>query len=237
VSAAWQLAGWGCFALALAGLAHLRRRLESRFALVAEASHELRGPITAVSLGLSTLVRDAEPGHARHAAALDLELRRAGLALEDLAAAPEGRRSPPRLGPVDVGDLLEEAGEAWGSVASALGAAVHVEPPAEWWVVLADRPRLAQALSNLVANALEHGETPVVLRARPAPGVLRLEVADSGRGLPHGLPDPRRHAGRRGHGLGIAARASAASGGVLRSERGAEGHVMAIELPLPEDAA
>lgn len=238
MTAAWQVAGWACFAMALGALGVVRRRVESRFALVAEASHELRGPLAAVQLGLSSLARGAEPEGARQAAALDLELRRAGLALEDLAAAPEGRRAPGRIGPVDVADLLDDAGEAWGSVATALGASVRVESPAEWWVVLADRVRLAQALSNLVANALEHGETPVLLRARRAGTALRLEVVDSGCGLPGGLSfAPRPHSGRRGHGLGIAARAVGACGGRLHSGCGPDGHVMAIVLPLPEDPA
>lgn len=232
MSAAWQLAGWACFAMAIGALAVVRRRIESRFALVAEASHELRGPLTAVQLGLSALVREAEPGGARRAAALDLELRRAGLALEDLAAAPEGRRAQSRVAPVDVADLLETAGEAWSSVATALGGSVVVEPPAEWWVVRGDRVRLAQALSNLVANAIEHGEAPVRLRARRADGMLRLEVVDAGRGLPGRLPGARSHTGRRGHGLGIAARVAEGCGGRLRSGRGPEGHVIALELPL-----
>ncbi len=232
MTAAWQLAGWACFAMAVAALAVVRWRIESRFALVAEASHELRGPLTAVQLGLSALVREAEPDGARRAAALDLELRRAGLALEDLAAAPVGRRAAERLAPVDVADLLEDAGEAWAAVAAALGGSVEVERPEEWWVIRGDRVRLAQALSNLVANAIEHGEAPVRLRARRAQDALYLEVVDAGCGLPGRLPAPRPHTGRRGHGLGIAARIAEGCGGRLRSACGPEGHVMALELPL-----
>ena len=61
-------------------------------ALVAEAAHELRAPLSAALLGLHGLVADA--AGARRVAAVELELRRAGLALEDLDAAPRGRRAP-----------------------------------------------------------------------------------------------------------------------------------------------
>ena len=233
-AAAVSVVGWGCALSALVALCLLRWRLDTRMALVAEASHELRGPLSAVRLGLATLIRDAGPESARHATALELELRRAGMALEDLAAAPSGRRTPDRAGPVDVADLLWEAGDVWGTVAAALGTEIQVSHPAEWWVVRADRLRLAQALGNLVSNAIEHGVAPVQLRARSHRGdTLRLEVVDAGTGLPgHLPPGSRGHIGRRGHGLAVAARVAHGCGGRLTSERCLEGHVMSLELPL-----
>ncbi|MBA2515700.1 MAG: hypothetical protein H0V22_00005, partial [Solirubrobacterales bacterium] len=56
-----SLVGWGCALSALVALALLRWRLNTSMALVAEASHELRGPLSAVRLGLATLIRDAGP--------------------------------------------------------------------------------------------------------------------------------------------------------------------------------
>jgi signal transduction histidine kinase len=230
----WELGGWACAAAALGTVAVLRHREEARLALVAEASHELRGPVTAVQLGLAGLARDAEPERARRAAALDLELRRAGLALADLAAAPAGRRAPDRPGPVDVADVLAEAAEAWTPVARAFGGRIELEPCTEWWVVRADRVRLAQALGNLVANAIEHGRPPVVLRARRvaqklgsrwrtrAPGSARCPKATGGGA----------HAGRRGHGLAVAARVAAASGGRLVTGHEPAWRTVALELPL-----
>ena len=230
---ALALAGWLVALGAFAMLALWRARLGSRLALVAEASHELRGPLTAVQLGLAGLARDTLPAATRRrAASLDLELRRANRALADLAAAPEGRRAPDEVGPVDVADLLEEAGDAWAGVASAFGTRVVVEPPAEWWVVRADRVRLAQALGNLLANAVEHGAGPVTLRARRGESGLRIEVVDAGRGLPLGPAPVPPHAGRRGHGLAVAARVAERCGGRLVAESLGGGlHVVALDLP------
>src|SRR3954447_10864049 len=63
-----------------------------RLVLVARASHELRGPLSAVQLGRGPL-----SGEPARVAAIELELARAGRALEDLAAAPAG--PPPAAAP------------------------------------------------------------------------------------------------------------------------------------------
>src|SRR4051812_50217818 len=69
-----------------AAFAVLFVRSHWRLVLVARASHELRGPLSAVQLGLGAL-----SGEPARVAAIELELARVGRALEDLAAAPAGR--------------------------------------------------------------------------------------------------------------------------------------------------
>ena len=81
------LASW---ALTLAFVA-LRLRAHLRLVLVARATHELRGPLFAVQLGLHGL-----GGEPARLAAIELELARAGRALDDLAAAPAGGRASTR---------------------------------------------------------------------------------------------------------------------------------------------
>ena len=73
--------------LLVAALGAFLFRAHLRLVLVARASHELRGPLTAVHLGLHGL-----SGEPARLAAIDLELRRAGLALDDLTAARRGGR-------------------------------------------------------------------------------------------------------------------------------------------------
>ena len=97
---------------------------------------------------------------AARAAAVDLELRRAALALEDLVAASRGRRAGTRSELVDVGALLDDGAEAWRPLAAAFGASLSVEPLRGRALVRADPVRLAQACGNLVANAVEHGAAP-----------------------------------------------------------------------------
>ena len=101
--------GWTAALCALVTAALLRVSADRRMALVAEAAHELRAPLSAALMGLHGVVADAPA--ARRVAAVELELRRAGLALADLDAAPRGRRAPELAEPLDVRALLDEAVE------------------------------------------------------------------------------------------------------------------------------
>ena len=174
--------GWLAAAAALVVVWLLRLEGERRMALVAQAAHELRAPLGAALLGLHGVV-DGAAG-ARRVAAVELELRRAGLALADLDAAPRGRRAPGRTEALDVRALLAEAVEAWRPLAAALAGELHVDAAGPPLVVRADRLRLTQAVGNVVLNALEHGAGPVRVRVHATSTHVRIEVRDHGPGLP-----------------------------------------------------
>ncbi|MGH2950229.1 MAG: sensor histidine kinase, partial [Solirubrobacteraceae bacterium] len=208
------------WALAASAL-HLRER--RRVVLAARAGHEIRGPLSTARLALGGLERSARVD------AIDLELRRAALALDDLAGGT--RRAT--LEPVDAGALLREAAQAWGALADARGGELVVEPaPAR---VLADPLRLLQACGNLVANALEHGEGPVRVRARAGGGRVRIEVTDAGPGLPAPVPvlvaAARGRRTARGHGLAIAASIAERHGGRLLTAPAPSGARLVLDLP------
>ena len=237
MTAALAVVGWLAALAAFATVAALRVSTERRMALVAEAAHELRAPLSAALLGLHGVVADAAA--ARRVAAVELELRRAGLALEDLDAAPRGRRAPESAEPLDVHALLADAVEAWRPLAGALAAELHFDAAGQRLVVRADRLRLTQAVGNLVLNALEHGAGPVRLRVHATRTHVRVEVRDHGPGLPApvaalagGLP----HAGRRGHGLAVASRVVARHGGRLLTAPVSAGACVVLELPRADAA-
>jgi signal transduction histidine kinase len=225
--------GWAAAALCGGLAAALQARLVRHVALVADAGHELRGPLCAARLGLY-FVDDEE-----RAAAIDLELRRAALALDDLTAACDGRRSGERVQLVDVGALLDDAAEAWGPLASAFGAELAVEPLRGRALVRADPVRLTQACGNLVANAVEHGASPVRVRGRVLPGRVRVEVHDAGPGLPRPVGELIRRrtpgaASPRGRGLAIAAGIAERHGGRLAAAPSADGACLVLELPCAD---
>ena len=198
--------------------------------LVADAGHELRGPLCAARLGLHGL------GDAERAAAVDLELRRAALALDDLVDGGRGRRAGERSELVDVGALLDDAAEAWRPLAVAFGAALAVEPLRGRALVRADPVRLAQACGNLVANAVEHGASPVRVRGRVVAGRVRVEVTTRARASrcrcePAGGRRRRRRGAPRGRGLAIAARIAERHGGRLAAAPSARGACLVLELP------
>jgi signal transduction histidine kinase len=231
LTTAWVLAATG-FAAVIACCLELRRRRE----LVARACHELRGPLTAVRLSLATMERRGEAPPER-LASLELELRRAGLALDDFAAARSGRRTLDRDEPVEIAELLEEQLASWQVVAGVFQSTLALGSAVPGAFVRGDRLRLAQAISNLVANALEHAPGRVELTARNVGARhVRIEVVDEGPGLPSPVTALTRRArggrGRRGRGLAIATEIADRHGGRIIAAPAPRGARIGIELPV-----
>jgi len=195
------------FVIALIALLGLARRVVSdaqRLRLIAEAEHELRGPLQVIAL--------AAPDHCR------VDMERLRVALADLAAAREGRRSDAADEPVRLDRLVWRAATASDLVARRAGGGVHLDWAAGPVTVNANRGRLAQAFGNLLANAVEHGGGQVRVTGRRTKRGIRVEVRDAG----------------RGHGLTIATKAVRDSGGTLTAARAGSGTAVAIELPLAD---
>jgi signal transduction histidine kinase len=219
-----------------------RRALVRRTEDLACATHELRGAIGAARLAVAAAGRAREPSQ-RRLRAVELELDRAALALEDL----DGRRHWV-FGYVDVGELLADSVEAWQAAAEARGAELGLRWSGCRALVIGDRVRLAQVTGNLIANAIEHGGGRVEVRGRLDGEAVRIEVSDEGPGLPATVLEL---AGRaraleppgyarateppgtpgRGHGLGIAAALVDGHGGRLSSAPSVRGARLVVELP------
>lgn len=236
-------AGWSVALLALFLVAWQRRRFDGAGRLVAEAAHELRGPLCAARLAIGSLERvfaDVPTVGAR-LAAIDAELSRAGLAVDDLGAALETGRSPAESELVDLNELLTQHEPVWSSIAGVHGAVLAVRPGPRPARVLANRLRLAQAMGNLVANGCEHGGGVVTVQVRVTGECLRVEVSDHGRGLPGPIGEliarrPRSAPGRapyaaRGHGLTVARRVAEELGGSLAAAPAQRGARLVLELP------
>ena len=235
MNAAAALGGWIAAGVAAAMMLALRRVSGSRMEAVARACHELRGPLTAARLGLSLHARSGELS-ADRLRAIDTELGRATLALQDLAEA--GRDGPRMhaLEKVDLIELLVDCVHGSSGLADALGATVMHSWCGPRVSVWGDRLRLAQALGNLIANAIEHGGGLVEVGGRVGESVVRLEVCDDGPGLPGPLGDltrrARRGRGSRGRGLAVATAIAQAHGGRVVTAPSPRGACIALELPL-----
>jgi signal transduction histidine kinase len=190
--------------IAVLGLARRVLADHVRLQLIAEAEHELRGPLQALAL--------AAPEHCSP------ELERARIALADLGAARSGRRADPATEPIRLDRLVWRTATASDLAARRVGGGVHLDWSAGPVTVQADRARLTQALSNLLANAVEHGGGQIRVTGRKTKGGIRVEVRDSG----------------RGHGLTIATKAVRECGGTLTAARAGSGTAVSIELPVAE---
>ena len=200
--------------IALLGLARRVIADHQRMQLIAEAEHELRGPLQVIALAADADARRSA------AACVDMrpEIERAQIALADLAAARSGRRADADAEPVRLDRLVWRTATASDLAARRVGGGVHLDWSAGPVTIHANRGRLAQALGNLLANAVEHGGGHVrVVGRRTARGV-RVEVRDSG----------------RGHGLTIAAKAVRDSGGRMTAAKAGTGTAVAIDLPVSD---
>ena len=230
-------AGWGIAAIGLAvGLrAHLR--LAQRMEAVARACHEVRGPLTAVGLGVSLGDRPGGLSVLR-LRAIETEIDRAALAVEDLAAVSRRRPRPvaPAREHVSMADLIGDAVIAAEGRAMSAGMTVQGGWEGPDAVVQAERLRLAQALGNLIANAVEHGAGVVRVHGSARGAEVHLEVADDGPGLPASVAEiirrPRSGRGARGRGLAIASSIVRSYGGTLTTAPTPQGATLMFRLPV-----
>jgi signal transduction histidine kinase len=214
VIAALGLAGWGVAAVLVAAVLNLTQRLE----LVARAEHEVRGPATVLSLAVERLRRD--PAARRHVQPLDVELERLAAALDDLRAARRGGRAAPPPVSIDLEGMAHAAVESWRPALEAKGRRAAVDWRAAGARVAAAPGRVAQALGNLMANAVEHGEGPVELRGRRTARGVRVEVINGE---------------ERGRGLAVASAAAEDAGGRLAFESRGGKAAAAVELPASDE--
>ena len=103
------------------------------------------------------------------------------------------------------------------------------------WDGVGDRLRLAQALGNLIANAIEHGGGEVRVTVGTRAQTVRIEVCDDGPGLPAPVAAlarrPRRGRGTRGRGLAIALAIARRHGGTIAAAPARAGARVVLELP------
>jgi two-component system, OmpR family, sensor kinase len=164
-----------------------QRREEEKWQLVSDASHELRTPLTALRTEVELALlgdRDASELRAALRSAAD-EIRRVCRLADDilmLAQADHGQL-PLRLRPLEPRVLLEAAAARARAAAWTRGRQIVVRDMAPGRWVLGDSDRAAQALDNLVSNALRYGGGTIALTARDDGRLLGLHVADQGSGF------------------------------------------------------
>jgi signal transduction histidine kinase len=220
-------AGWPLLATAALAFAGERLRVGRRRSALNRGLHELRRPLQA--LALTAPRASAGPG--------PIELAIAALA--DLDREINGGEAPPRLGEFAPRPLVAAAAQRWKARAAMIGGTIEFRWHAGPVLLLADPTRLAQALDNLIVNALEHGGPHITVSGSVGSGRLRIAIVDDGSDArrPHGEGPGAvlaRLLGRRrtGHGLEVVREVAASHGGRFALQRGATGSVAMLELPL-----
>lgn len=224
---------------------------EHRRRLLSAVSHELRTPL-AVARGhleifetLDVAAHDGGVGHgnapAQLAAIIRGELDRLTRVTDDLEAILQGDAATNiELGPVFIPDVFDELRQRLAGL-GIIGVELREAPPV---VVEADQHRIAQALLNLVSNAVTHttAGTNVVVGAAVAGPNLNVEVADDGPGIDPSIRDnifepfvtTRADGSTVGRGLGLAIVKNLieAQRGTIELVTGPSGTRATIRLPL-----
>jgi two-component system, OmpR family, sensor kinase len=155
--------------------------------VVSDASHELRTPLTTLRAEVDlALMGDRQKAELRAALqSASEEAKRMSRLADDLlvlARADQGRL-PLHPQPLAARELLENAAGRARAGAEVRGRAIAVGDLPAACMVRADPDRAAQALDNLVTNALRYGDGTITLSARSNGDRVELHVTDEGHGF------------------------------------------------------
>ena len=227
-------------------IARLEGTLERERRFAADASHELRTPLALLKTEIELALDDDVPREDLVAA-----LRSAGAETEKLirlandllvlarsdassfAVAPEPVRAKP---------LIDRIAHRFEPRATAARRTIRTDVD-DALTITVDPQRIEQALTNLIDNALEHGDGTVTVRAVQTDHAIELHVVDTGTGVDDDELDhlfERFHRGRRartrgggaGLGLSVVEAIARSHGGSVQTERTAAGFDVCIRLEL-----
>jgi signal transduction histidine kinase len=210
-------------------------------------AHDLRSPASRLRTAAHAAAESSDP--AEQEELLTSVVRNADALIRILSTALEISRSEALTGRnqfawFDVGELASELTEMYDPLADERGASLRFDPPDRPVPLFGHRQLLAQALSNLLENAIRYGSTggEIDVRVHPGDKQIRVDVADRGPGIPL---DRREEALRRfgrldssrseeGAGLGLALAQSIAHlhDGQLLLDDNQPGLLTTLSLPV-----
>jgi len=212
--------------------------------ILAVVSHDLRGPLHAISLACEALRDEVPKPSQRYLGAIERASGRAERLISDLLEASAIENGALTLTPhaVDAGALIRQATADHELLAQEAGGRITAHFPTGTTVVTADRDRVLQVLGNLIGNALKHARgTPIDISVSRRDREAVIAVRDGGPGisdteLPHVFDrywHGRTKKGGAGLGLAIAKGIVDAHGGTIGvvSKTG-EGAEFSFTLPL-----
>ncbi len=216
----------------------IARLIDAQQQFVADASHQLRTPLTALRLRLENL--DARLPDAEHAAvdAVVADVTRLSRLVDGLLLLARDEADSSTAQPVDVAAVTRARGEAWSDVAADRRMHLEIDTPDDAWGSVAPGA-VEQMVDNLVDNALavsSAGDT-VTVRVVARGATVELHVMDRGPGLGDEARTrafdrfwraPDAPVGGSGLGLPIVRRLAEASGGAARLDPREGGGIDAV---------
>ncbi|MBA2309300.1 MAG: HAMP domain-containing histidine kinase [Pseudonocardiales bacterium] len=172
-------------------------------AFSAEASHQLRTPLTGLQLRLEAALRSPRSDHSAAIRASLAEVDRLERTIVDLLALARGNR---QKGVLDLPALLHEVQQVWGPRLGSKGRAMRFSVDPDLPRVEASTAAIRQVLTVLLGNATELGIGTVTVGVRDIDEAVAIDVADQGRIVGGSGPDifEKLEPDADGHGIGLA---------------------------------
>jgi signal transduction histidine kinase len=162
----------------------LSSNLAAQRDFVANASHQLRTPLTGIKLRLEAIHAEGGPS-AEEAAKAEAELDRLSALVDDLLSLARAASDQARPESVDLAEAVREAGRRWAEPAAEAGHELRVTAAGggRAWAAPAD---VAHILDNLIENAIRYSPAGALVAVEVEedagrPGVV---VSDTGPGIP-----------------------------------------------------
>ena len=181
--------GVGGAVLALFDLTGVRKLQAVRRDFVANVSHELKTPLTAIRGFAETLSTELDPAdpHAQFADTIRANAERMQRLVDDLLdlSRIESGGWTPSPTSVDIASAVREVLNSYGDEARARDVRMEVAMADGARIVYADPLALRQALGNLVENAVRYTAAggSITVFSRPEPDGVALGVRDTGVGI------------------------------------------------------
>jgi signal transduction histidine kinase len=188
-----------------ASAARINQLVSQERELTVDVSHQLRTPLTALSMRLDEVLvaEDLEAARAEAVAAQEQVARLTGVVVSLLG---DGDHDAEGDDAVSLDAVVDQQVREWTPAFEAAGRALDVIG-VEGLTVHGSPGGVAQVLATLLENSLAHGAGTTTITRRRAAGALVLEVCDEGPGVPAGLAGQvfeRSVSGTGGTGVGLA---------------------------------
>ncbi len=160
----------------------MERTVRAQREFVANASHQLRTPLTAMKLRLETVEGDArDPEQKRQLHAADLEMDRLAETVDRMLVMANNIEQG-TANPVDLQEVAQRAATRWNDRARRHDASVTVG--GKGGTALSNAVDLDQIVDNLIDNGLAYGASPIEIETGRRGDRVFLAVRDHGRGIP-----------------------------------------------------